>query len=82
MIYRHLVLMLHRFIYSHHYCIVFEMLDVSLYHKYAYYKVKLDEVRIIARQLLEATSYLHSIGVIHTDLKLGKTKYFYGERVK
>jgi serine/threonine protein kinase len=67
-----LISMLRSFVHSNYFCIVFEMLDLSLYQKFGHSKVPLYEVRIIARQLLEATSYLHSIGVIHTDLKPGK----------
>jgi serine/threonine protein kinase len=71
--FRHMVRMLRSFTYSNHFCIVFEMLDLSLRQIYSKRKTPLKEIRIIARQLLEATSYLHSIGVIHTDLKPGKT---------
>jgi len=57
---------------KHHYCLVFERLDASLRD---FLKANdsvglvLEDVRVMARQLLECLAFLHSIGLIHTDLK-------------
>ena len=76
---RHCIHMLRNFTYGHHISLVFDLLPISLYARNKAYKSSMNDIRIIARQLLEATSFLHSIGVIHTDLKPGKRlkKQFY-----
>ena len=62
------------FDYRNHVCMVFELLSVSVYDflkSYNFRPFSLDQVRIMGRQLLEAVAFLHSIGIIHTDLKPG-----------
>lgn len=55
-----------------HFCLVFEHLDVSLRD---FLKdndgrgLLLPDVKSIAEQLLQCVSFLHAIGVVHTDLK-------------
>jgi dual-specificity kinase/CDC-like kinase len=56
-----------------HYCLVFECLGPSLYDflkQHDYRPFPLYCVRDFARQLLDALDFLHSVSLIHTDLKL------------
>ncbi len=60
------------FDYRGHVCMVFERLGPSLYdflRKNAYRPFPADLVRAFGRQLLEATAYMHSLALVHTDLK-------------
>lgn len=60
------------FDYRGHVCMVFEKLGPSLYdflRKNAYRPFPAPLVRAFGRQLLEATAYLHSLSLVHTDLK-------------
>ena len=60
------------FDYRGHVCMVFERLGPSLYdflRKNAYRPFPARLVRAFGRQLLEATAYLHSLSLVHTDLK-------------
>lgn len=62
----------HWFDYRGHVCIVFEKLGMSLYdfmHKNAFRPFPLDIVQHFARQMLRALVFLHSLSVVHTDLK-------------
>lgn len=57
---------------SGHYCLVFERMGSSLYDllkRNSYQGFPLHMVRDFARQLLDAVSFLHGMGLIHTDLK-------------
>lgn len=61
------------FYHDGHFCMVFEPLGISLYDlikKNGYVGFPLETVRTICRQLLQAMEFLHSISLIHTDLKL------------
>ncbi len=58
---------------SGHLGLVFEPLGISLYDlvkKNGYVGLPLSQVKSISHQLLHAMSFLHSINLIHTDLKL------------
>ena len=60
------------FEYRGHVCMVFERLGPSLFDhlsRNGYAPFPLDLVRDAARQLLEALAFLHSLGLVHTDLK-------------
>ena len=60
------------FDYRGHVCMVFERLGPSLYdflRKNHYRPFPARLVRAFGRQLLEATAYLHSLRLVHTDLK-------------
>ncbi|MCO5573674.1 hypothetical protein L7F22_027446 [Adiantum nelumboides] len=60
------------FDYRNHICIVFERLGSSLYdflRASGYCPLSLDLVREFGRQLLESVAYMHSLSLIHTDLK-------------
>ncbi|MCO5572222.1 hypothetical protein L7F22_025974 [Adiantum nelumboides] len=60
------------FDYRNHICIVFEKLGSSLYdflRASDYRPLSLDLVREFGRQLLESVAYMHSLSLIHTDLK-------------
>ena len=62
----------HWFDYRGHVCIVFEKLGMSLYdfmHKNNFRPFPLDIVQHFARQMLHALVFLHSLSVVHTDLK-------------
>ncbi|KFM28854.1 Serine/threonine-protein kinase AFC2 [Auxenochlorella protothecoides] len=68
----HCVRLLDWFDYRGHVVMVFERLGPSLYdylRKNDYAAFPLDLVRDTARQLLEALAFLHSLGLVHTDLK-------------
>jgi len=55
-----------------HYCIVFEPLDISVrdfLKATGNMGLYLSDIRQLARQLLQSLSFLHRIGVTHTDLK-------------
>ncbi|KAI5079198.1 hypothetical protein GOP47_0006869 [Adiantum capillus-veneris] len=60
------------FDYRNHICIVFERLGPSLYDLLRdndYRPFSIDIVRDFGRQLLESVAYMHSLNLIHTDLK-------------
>lgn len=66
-------IMFDSFTWKGHYCLVFENLGPSLYDfmkKVDYQPFPMPCVRDFAMQLLEAMEFLHSFGLIHTDLKL------------
>lgn len=57
---------------KHHFCLVFERLDVSIrdfLKENGDRGMLVDNVRSIARQLLQCLSFLHAINLAHTDLK-------------
>jgi serine/threonine protein kinase len=67
------VKMFSQFRWNDHVCMVFETLGSSLYDiikKNEYKGLPLFMVRDISRQLLQAMSFLKSVNLIHTDLKL------------
>eukprot|EP00927_Polykrikos_kofoidii_P073978 TRINITY_DN69983_c0_g1_i1.p1 TRINITY_DN69983_c0_g1~~TRINITY_DN69983_c0_g1_i1.p1 ORF type:complete len:404 (+),score=44.49 TRINITY_DN69983_c0_g1_i1:97-1308(+) len=57
---------------THHYCLVFERLGVSL-HEFMQKDCKAGllavDVQSMARQLLQCLCFLHGLGIAHTDLK-------------
>uniref|UniRef100_A0A665U9W3 Protein kinase domain-containing protein n=1 Tax=Echeneis naucrates TaxID=173247 RepID=A0A665U9W3_ECHNA len=60
------------FTYHGHFCLAFEMLDMSLWDllkKRQWKPLNLNELRPVAHQLLVAFEALKSIGIMHTDLK-------------
>eukprot|EP00250_Pteridium_aquilinum_P021713 c25203_g1_i14 orf=728-1678(+) len=60
------------FDYRNHICIVFEKLGPSLFdflRANEYRPFPVDLVRDFGRQLLESVAYMHSLSLIHTDLK-------------
>lgn len=57
---------------THHFCLVFERLGVSLHEfmqKDCASGLLVADVRSIARQLLQCLCFLHGLGIAHTDLK-------------
>lgn len=61
------------FIYQGYFCLVFEMLDISLFDlmvKRFPMPLCVSEVRVITQQMLVALNALKSIGVTHADIKL------------
>uniref|UniRef100_A0A0C9QTD5 dual-specificity kinase n=1 Tax=Wollemia nobilis TaxID=56998 RepID=A0A0C9QTD5_9CONI len=73
------------FDYRNHICIVFEKLGLSLYdflRKNSYCPFPIDLVREIGRQLLESVAYMHSLQLIHTDLKPENVLFVSLEHVK
>ena len=60
------------FMHKNHFCIVYELLDTSLY-DYMYSggvgRLHLSEIRVIAQQLLVALKALKSINMVHGDIK-------------
>ncbi|KAI3645779.1 hypothetical protein MP228_008707 [Amoeboaphelidium protococcarum] len=69
---KYCIQMLNWFDYRDHYCMVFPLLGLSVYdfmklNKYNGYP--LVNIRDFARQLFTAVSYLHELGIVHTDLK-------------
>jgi serine/threonine protein kinase len=73
-------MLLNRFVLPEgHYCLVFECLGPSLYDfmkKHNYQPFPLYCIRDFATQLLDALDFLHGMGLIHTDLKLGMYNLF------
>lgn len=68
-----LVKFFEHFEYREHMCLVFEMLDISLWDfmvKRSFTPLCLSEIQIIAQQLLVALKTLKNIGLVHTDIKL------------
>ena len=68
-----LVRMLQCFEFRNHLCISFELLSINLYHflKKNHFKgTNLNLIKRIAMQILIALRHLHSLGLIHSDLKL------------
>lgn len=68
----HCVKKLDDFQHCSHPCIVFENLDLSLrlyIVSSTFPKPSIDDVRTLAKQLLESVNYLHSINPVHGDLK-------------
>ncbi len=68
----HCVELFGHFRHHSHCCLAFECLGPSLYdilRRDCYEGFPVDLVRELARQLLETLSFLHGIGLIHTDLK-------------
>ncbi|XP_044062863.1 homeodomain-interacting protein kinase 2-like [Siniperca chuatsi] len=66
-----LVRLKEHFMHRGHVCLAFEMLDINLYDmmKARSFKMRLCEIRIITRQMLDALNALKSIGLAHTDIK-------------
>jgi len=67
----HCAVMYDAFTFANHYCLVFECLGPSLYdflksHKYKPFPMYC--IEDFSRQLLEALEFMHSFGLIHTDL--------------
>lgn len=61
-----------QFNYGDHCCLVFEKLGMSIYEvlkSNQYQGFPINTVRAFARQLLDAVDFLHSMHLIHTDLK-------------
>ncbi|XP_074510855.1 homeodomain-interacting protein kinase 1-like [Sebastes fasciatus] len=61
-----------RFDYMGQTCLAFEMLESSLYdlvHERDWNPLSLNEIRPIAKQLLEALDALKGLGILHTDIK-------------
>lgn len=70
---RYVVTMYSHFNYHGHYCLVFERLGMSLYEfikRNDYRGFPMEIVRRISFQLVSALRFIHSCGLIHTDLKL------------
>eukprot|EP00064_Thunnus_orientalis_P011340 superscaffoldBa00001630_g11370 len=68
-----LVKFFEHFEYREHMCLVFEMLDISLWDfmvNRSFTPLCLSEIQIIAQQLLVALKTLKNIGLVHTDIKL------------
>ena len=68
----HCVILHASFAWNSHYCLVFENLGPSLYDflkKHNYCGFPMICVRDFTKQLLEALEFMHSFGLIHTDLK-------------
>ena len=60
------------FMYKKHFCLVYEMLDMSLMDlmdRVGYERLHLSEIRVIAQQLLVALKALKSINLVHGDIK-------------
>lgn len=69
----HCVKMFSSFHYEGYYVMVFERLGLSLYDlikKNDYKRFPMHVVKEVTRQLLQGIDFLHSINLIHTDLKL------------
>ncbi|XP_028437173.1 homeodomain-interacting protein kinase 3-like [Perca flavescens] len=67
-----LVRMTEYFRHKGHYCLVFEMLDMSLHDlmkERSFKPLCLSEIRVIAQQMLVALGALGSIGLMHADIK-------------
>lgn len=65
--------LLDSFTWKSHYCLVFESLGPSLFDfmkRHNYQPFPMVCVRDFTMQLLEALEFLHSFGLIHTDLKV------------
>ncbi|EKX41499.1 hypothetical protein GUITHDRAFT_88400 [Guillardia theta CCMP2712] len=65
--------MLEAFDFRGHFCLVFDLLGMSMYdflRQNSYRPFSLNEVQIFGKQILNAVSFLHNMGLIHTDLKL------------
>uniref|UniRef100_A0A8C5HA55 Protein kinase domain-containing protein n=1 Tax=Gouania willdenowi TaxID=441366 RepID=A0A8C5HA55_GOUWI len=66
----HVVKLYERFLYYGHTCLVFEMLDMDLFqHCLKKGSLCVNDIRPIAKQLLETLQALQSLGVIHADMK-------------
>jgi serine/threonine protein kinase len=62
-----------QFKYNNHVCLVFEPLGMSVYDfikRNDYTGFKLNDVKNMSKQLISAMEFLHSMNLIHTDLKL------------
>jgi serine/threonine protein kinase len=69
----HCVVLHQSFFFQNHYCLVFENLGPSLYdflQRHHYRAFPMVCIRDFCQQLLEALEFLHSFGLIHTDLKM------------
>jgi dual-specificity kinase len=62
------------FVHNNHVCMVFELMGKSLFDYMkdtAFAPLPLWQIRNLGRQLLTAVSFMHQLGLIHTDLKPG-----------
>jgi serine/threonine protein kinase len=69
----HCVLLHDAFSFQNHFCLVFEKLGKSLYDflkSHDYVAFPMSCIRDFTFQLLETLEFLHSFGLIHTDLKM------------
>lgn len=69
---KHCVEKLNDFVHSSYTCIVFELLENSLWDNLewnSFSPSSIAEVRTLTRQILESVGYLHKVGIIHADLK-------------
>eukprot|EP00802_Teleaulax_amphioxeia_P005253 Tamp_05257.p1 GENE.Tamp_05257~~Tamp_05257.p1 ORF type:complete len:538 (-),score=100.26 Tamp_05257:1413-2891(-) len=67
------ITMLESFDFRNHFCLVFDLLGMSMYdflRQNSYRAFSLREVQIFGRQLLRTVAFLHKMKLIHTDLKL------------
>ena len=66
--------MLYHFSHYNHICMLFPLLSISVFDFLklnSYHPFPLSHVQSFAKQILQATSFVHSHGIIHTDLKPG-----------
>jgi len=67
-----IVQLLSTFTFANHYCLVFEMLGISLFDfqkNNNFLPFQVPHIFQFAEQLLDAVEFLHSMGIVHTDLK-------------
>ena len=67
------------FEYKNHICMVFELLDTSMFdflRDNDFHPFPLRDIKKFAYQMLSAVAFLHSIELIHTDLKPGMFLFY------